>query len=157
MVFKFHAISHIGILFRDENNDIYILDSDIGQNMKEGCVMVQLLKDKLKKYKGDNILGFRSINKKIEYPKIKEIFNQDKDLDFDCWMLDWILSPLGIGNYFKDNNKVFCSEYIHSVLKRLNIVETNTPSYKISPQFFINCKRLDNGYSYGNLEFYKFK
>lgn len=147
--------THVGILFTDENQDVYILDSDVGQKVKDG-VRVQLLNDKIKRYKGSKVVGYRPINKEINYNILEEIFNKDKDLDFDCWMLDWILSPLGIGRLFKKDDRVFCSEYIHSVLKRCGVITNNTPSYEISPKYFLNCKKMDNGYSYGDIKYFRY-
>jgi len=153
--FSNSVFSHVGILFKDENGDIYILDSDIGQQVKDG-VRVQKLEDKIKKYKGIKVMGYRPINKEIDYKTMEEIFNQDKNLDFDCWMLDWILTPLGIGKLFKRDDYVFCSEYIHSVLKRCGVIENDTPSYKISPKYFLNCIKLDNGFEYDELKYFHF-
>lgn len=153
--FSNSLFSHVGLLFRDEKDDVYILDSDIGQNMKDG-VRIQLLDDKLKKYKGNQVLGYRSINKEINYDLIEDIINKDKDLEFDYWMLDWILLPLKIGSFFKNKDKVFCSEYIHSVLKKCGVICKNTDSYEISPKYFLNCKDMDNGFSYEEIKYYRF-
>lgn len=148
--------SHVGMLFREispfTNEDIlYIWDSDLGQNTKDGP-RVQVLKDKLKLYKGEKICMWRQLSgKRPSTENILEVIKKYMDGEMDKNMLSYFM---GI---FKEKNKYFCSELIAETLKNLGIMENIKKSYKYLPcHFENNIEGLNMEYEYGLNKFIKF-
>ena len=156
--------SHVGILFKEydkktKTEEIYILDSDLGQGYKEG-VRVSHLKTKLERYKGFRIGAIKKLNGKNrpDTLDILKLFEKYKNHDFDHVILTWFTANYpNIHKYFKNENRVFCGEFIALILQDLNILKRNKlPSWYVPGDFYTNKIDLESGYSCGTSYFFLF-
>jgi hypothetical protein len=146
--FSGSVYSHVGILIK-EDTDIYIWESDLGQHAKDGPRIIKFT-DKLKNYKGSPYLLWRPLvcQSRPTIDTIMTIVNRYKDAQFDNRMLSWFF-PFKFGEYFKDENKIFCSELVAITLQQLNILTQSSLPTTYSPQDFVNnIKGLNSNYSY---------
>jgi len=159
--------SHIGLLFV-ENNEIFVLDSDLGQKMKEG-VRVQKLNDKLVKYKGIRIGAIKRINfftenhsnrintkEKIPTSKFINLIEKNKNVGFDNKMLTWFFGDIPVlRDIFRNKNQVFCSEFAAKCLMELEIIKKDEPT-KYGPGDFYRKFDVISKYDYSKPEFFSF-
>lgn len=141
--------SHVGILFREKNQEgesiLYIWECDLGQGYNNGPRVV-LAKDKLKKYKGNIIAGWKKFQKdRPSTSNILECVNKYIKYDFDNVMGSWFFSgvPL-IYKLFKYQDKVFCSELVAMTYQDLGILPKKDKAFSYSPGTFF---RDENNFS----------
>lgn len=137
------AFSHSGLLFRENSPSgesiLYVWEADIGQGSRTGP-RVMVLKNKLERYKGFKILGW----KRLEGPrpstkKILEIVERHSTKSLDSQMWPWIFENLGLSplnRWVKDKQKVFCSELLGITLQDLKIMHPKVIPYSLSPRNF---------------------
>jgi hypothetical protein len=116
-----------------ENNDVYIVEADIGQQSKEGVRVIPFLK-KIKHYKGvDKIFGWRQMNIH-NLPNIKEriieSFKKQFNKKLDNSMLSYVFKRK------RTNNDVFCSEFICNVFCDITNKKSSTQCNFYSPKDF---------------------
>lgn len=149
--------SHCSFIFRDvdENTgkDIaYIFESDLGQGSKDGP-RVMRLKDKLDRWKGENIIAWKKYNGDIKTYDILKIatFYHINNYDFDNKMYSWFFSSNPNSffyKYVKDEKKVFCSELVADVLQKLGIIsKDHTPSWYTPKDIFEYPFKYPKNYS----------
>jgi len=152
--------SHVGLMFVDDiDGEIYVLDSDLGQNMKDG-VRIQKLTDKLRKYKGMKIGAIKrvKINSSIPSSKFLELIEKYKNVDFDDKMLTWFFGDISfMRNLFENKKKMFCSEFVAECLEKLGILSESSkkPSY-YGPGDFYRTFKTKQDYTYEKPEFFRF-
>lgn len=135
--------SHVGLVVRDIGEDrdvlqqgsVYIFDSDIHHGSR-----LQLLDDKVKKFKGDQIIGWKrlspGITDPLEYQKYLSIMHSMLNKEFDNRMLTWYFSDYDwLWSYFKKDT-YFCSEIISIILYRMGIISEGKKFVSYSPGDF---------------------
>lgn len=157
--------SHCGIIIKDFDGENkgplvpYILESDLGQGYKDGP-RVMRLKDKFERWKGHNNVGWRRfIGKRPSKYDLLRLSQMYIHLEFDKSLMAWFFADdtksLGY-EYFKDDDKIFCSELVADILQKLNILsKTHHPSW-YTPENFASGKGIDlkNGL-FSSLEVFK--
>jgi len=126
------GFSHIGMLFW-EDSTLYITESDVGQGSKNGP-RVMKLEDKLKRCQKNTeseVLWLRC-RYTIDTSSILQALPKYMDQDFDSYMLSWFYSPL------KVKGKMFCSEYITSLLSDLGILDRSEVAVYTSPESYLS-------------------
>lgn len=141
------AFSHVGMIIREKANEktgvpeeIYIWEADLGQSYRDGPRVIKL-RDKLARYTGENIIGWKQLSgfikgEKLEIPseKIMKIVEEYKNHSFDFSMIRWLF-----GNWAsKKEGKVFCSELIALTLQHpsIYILSNKVPAHSYSPGSF---------------------
>lgn len=156
--------SHVGMLFRETHPEtkedvLYIFDCDLGQGTKDG-VRVMPLEEKLRKYKGFKIGGYRRLIG-LEKPSTHEIIKligEMSHIDMDESIVTWWVAnyPL-LHARMKDENKMFCSEFVAEVYKKLNIMKDSRLSAWYSPKnFHVSQPDLQEGYTLGECLYFDF-
>ncbi len=150
------VFSHVGFLFRevnpDGNNIVYIWEADVGQGSRNGP-RVMALEDKLARYHGHKVLGWRQLSG--PRPSLKEILKlvpkySKKTLDTEMW--SWVLN-----GFVKDDKKVFCSELTAMTLQDLKILDSKELPCGYSPQnFHEKLRGLKSQYNYSKTIFIRF-
>lgn len=140
--------SHVGMIVK-ENDEIYVLDSDLGHKMKDG-VRIQKLRIKLDRWKGFKVIAIKKLINKPE--NIHELLlictGKYKPLDFDNKMFSWFFEKVGKGDYFKSTDSVFCSEFVAMVLQDLGIITDSRKPYSYSPLDFYESASYENPQHY---------
>jgi len=127
--------SHVGIILV-ENDIVYILDCDVGQNYKDG-VRVMELEKKLERYKGSKIGGIRHIKTPLPNQLLLQQVEKYKNIELDDYMWTWCVSKYpALLKLIKDENKMFCSEFIATILMNINQLSTNETPQSYTPQKF---------------------
>lgn len=159
--------SHIGFLFREKHpetgeNVIYVWESDLGQNTKDG-VRILPLKNKLQLYGGCKIAA---IKKLLVYPlverpstqKIVGLIGDYIDLEFDHKILSWWTANFPVlYRLIKDDTTIFCSELIAAIYQKLGILRKDKVSAWYSPgDFHRSTLDFEKGYGLGNTTFFSF-
>lgn len=155
--------SHVGFLFRETNptakkDVVYIWEADVGQGSKDGP-RVMALKDKLDRYHGFKILGWKKLlGPRPSLGRILEVVPKYSDKTLDTQMWPWVLSnSSALSNWSKDTQKVFCSELVAATLQDLKILDTKVSPYGYSPQdFHENLQGLLPPYYYQETIFVRF-
>lgn len=121
--------SHVGLILV-ENGKRYIWDADIGQGKREGP-RVQLLEEKMRRYKGHKIIGVRKlIGGELPLEKVKSIVNRYTAYEFNNTMFSWLLSNFPILSKMISGKRVFCSELIALTLQELGVMsKTKIPAW----------------------------
>lgn len=159
--------SHVGLLFREVHPEtkediLYIWDCDLGQGAKEGP-RVMPLKQKLDKYKGCKMGGYRPIishhHNDLSTPSILEIISQYVDKGFDDKILTWwVADSKALYTLIKNEDTLFCSELIASTLQSLNVMKKDKrPAWYNPGDFYKGTLPLQPGYVYGESKFFRFK
>lgn len=150
--------SHVCMVFRDPNgaidetpeNTIFIWETDLGQNYKEGPRIMRL-SEKLDRWKGSKIgMWLRYIPPDplgLDRPLTSDILAiaqeyLDAEIEMDINMLSWFFSSWPESFIFKllKNKKVFCSELVVDTLQRLGIVaRVRHPSF-YTPENFVRSE-----------------
>ena len=139
--------SHVAIIFEDsrnvinptKENTLFVFESDVGQNMKDGPRVMRLA-DKLNKWKGDKIGMVRKYyGERPSTLNIINLINQYVGRGMDLNMLSWFFaghpnSP--IFKYLKSENKMFCSELVAETLQNLGYIKKNRHPASYTPQDF---------------------
>lgn len=166
------CFSHVAMLFRtlDVNDSTktvaYVWESDLGCRAKDGPRVIRL-KDKLKRYKGYRIGGYRklianSVAIKPNESQLLDIITRYVDKDFDEYIMSWFVSgnnaiSQAIYNTIKNEDTVFCSELVASTLRDIKILPSDRkPSWYSPASFLYNMLRYNDGYSYGPLKIFDF-
>jgi hypothetical protein len=161
------VFSHVGFLFREihpetKEDILYIWDCDIGQKSKDG-VRIMPLKEKLDRYKGFKICGWRRfVGERPDTKKIVDLIGNYLNLDFDSKIVTWWVSrktPDGGGLYrlFKDQTKVFCSELLAMTLQDLNILHPTRIAASYSPaDFEKDIPSLNLRFTYLPINYFEF-
>ena len=163
--FSDSPFSHVSLVIKEEvfsensssESELYLWETDLGQKTKDGPRIIKL-KDKLELYKGDKIVGWKSLSSSLlprpTSEKIMEVVKEYKSLDFDDTMIRWILGRLAS----QSDKVVFCSELIALTLQhpKINILNDDIPAHSYSPGSFekksIN-QSLKKGYSYNDMKY----
>ena len=160
--------SHVGLLFREKHPEtgeevLYIWDSDLGQQTKEGPRVLEL-KNKLERYRGYPYLMWRKL--KGPRPSTEAILRVVQDYaghEFDNKILTWwtsegVLSPFY--RWAKSDDKVFCSELVALTLQHeaVGMLDSSKRAAWYSPASFTHesIAGLHPNYSYGTRQFVKF-
>lgn len=159
--------SHVGMLFREQHpvtgkNILYVWDSDLGQQTKDGPRVLELEK-KLERYHGYPYLMWRRLNgKRPSTQSILNVVAEYQDLDFDHKILSWWVStsPL-LYRAVKSKDKVFCSELVAMTMQHpsVDMLDQNLFPAWYSPGTFAqdNIPGLKKNYSYSSRRFVKFR
>jgi hypothetical protein len=152
--------NHVAIVFRDIDWDAspptliaFIAEADLGQGYKEG-VRVMRLADKLKRWKGEKIGGFKRLMS-VNRPSTNDILlTIEKYLAYgmDRSMMCWLFSsyPQSIFyKYFKPEKSFFCSEFVATILCKLGIQKTKNADAFTPEDFFSDSIELEKEYTYG--------
>ena len=136
------VFSHVGMLFRESHPDtkedvLYIWEADIGQGSRKGP-RVMFLKDKLQRYKGLKVFGWRQlIGPRPLTERILELVPRYSKMTLDSQMWPWILSSsLPLSRWSKNSKKVFCSELLTMTLQDLKMLDPKETPHRYSPQDF---------------------
>lgn len=133
-----YYFSHCGIIIR-YSNELFVLECDmdnkydiISNNEHKYGVHLISLNDKLRDYTG-NIFGYCKLEKdNINISKLNNIINEYKNIDFNNNIFAWYSSKLkynNISKFLKNNNKMFCSEFVAHVYQKMGIFkEINDPN-----------------------------
>ncbi len=145
--------SHIGLLISTDNQ-IYIWESDIGQQSKDGCRIINL-ENKLEKWKGYKIAAWKRLisdtSEEIDEKDLLTTINKHIDKTIDSSCLSYFF------NTCKKEKEVFCSELIALSLQDLNIISGKRNACTFSPETFLNNKiSYNNGFSYSNTKYFYF-
>ena len=156
--------SHVGIIIKSDNEKIYILECDLTnlydyltkKNNKYGAHLL-LLEEKMKSYDG-NKFGVRKLIKKNKINKklLIKILKLSIIIKFEDNSLIWLLAHLKMDNLSKllnDDDKMFCTQYVAEIYKKLGILKNNTKSNLITPRDLAN----DNFEINKNFKFDKIK
>jgi hypothetical protein len=139
--------SHVAIIFEDyrgvknptKENTLFVWESDIGQNTKEGPRIMKL-SDKLNKWKGDKIGMIRKYyGPRPSTLNIMNIVVQHIGKGMDLNMTAWFFSEFPdstIFKHFKKNGEMFCSELVAKTLQSLDIIEDDRHPASYTPQDF---------------------
>ena len=148
--------SHVGMVIKIDNHT-YLWECDIGQNKKTG-VRVIYLDEKLRSYKGSNIIAIRRINKKVVdniedfNDKLSNIVSTQINKNFDQEMYVWISDFFG-----REKNTMFCSELIAYTLHHLGLLKLDKKYFQYSPQDFLSTDFTNEGKKlYSQPEFFIF-
>jgi len=133
--------SHVGLLLK-EDDKIYIIDADAGQGHKSGT-RVQLLSDKMKRYKGHKIFGWKQISHKLDNTKILQNLHKHIHKDLDTNLTAFAFPS--IRNNSKNQNTIFCAELIAHILSDSGYLNLTKDCVQYSPKDFINIQ-LNTGY-----------
>jgi hypothetical protein len=151
--------NHCSIVLRDldrdrgegEGHDIpFIFESDVGQGYKDGP-RVMRLEDKLKRWKGDKILGWRrymgGASPTEVKDKILEVATQfyREGYSFDNTFYSWFLSGSTLFKLVKDPKKVFCSELVADTLQKAGILLADHPPCWYTPEYFFSKVESEKG------------
>ena len=127
--------SHVGMIVV-ENETTYILDCDVGQGYKDGVRLMELDK-KLKRYKGAKIGGMRHTKTPLPLPIVLQQVEEYKNIDLDDYMWTWCVSKFPtLLKMIKDKDKMFCSEFIATILMNMGKIPLNPPPQSYTPQKF---------------------
>lgn len=142
--------NHCAIVLRDRDllngeDTPFIFESDIGQGYKDGP-RVMRLDDKLKRWKGDKILGWRRYmgegitSKDSIRAKILEVATKcyKEGYGFDNTFYSWFLSSSDFFKLVKDPRKVFCSEIVADTLHQIGILSSDHPPCWYTPEYFFS-------------------
>jgi len=109
--------SHVAMVFT-ENDIVYILEADAGQGYRYGPRIIPL-ETKLKKYKGDTIVGYRQyIGPFIHPSRITHHAAKYMSTTLDVYMYAYWTS------WCKRYDRMFCSELLMNILKELGMVHS---------------------------------
>jgi len=130
-------VSHVGLIVREVDNETgesipYIFEADYGGGHKDGIRLMKL-KDKLDRYKGDKIGGWRRW--KGRRPTIEQMLSivgkyTSQNYTMDPSMLCWIFSNRPEGMMYRMFRKpgdktIFCSELVIMCLRELKMIQSD--------------------------------
>ena len=162
------VFSHVGFLFREvhpktHEDIVYIFDCDLGQGTKDG-VRVMPLRDKLHRYGGFRVGAWKKLlsQNRPTTEKILELVPKYLPLEFDDKILTWWVAKKGeqgaLYHFLKNQQKVFCSELVASILQSLHILKKDrVPAWYCPGYFHENRLFLEKDYSYGRSLFFDFQ
>lgn len=134
-VYTGSCYTHVAFVFRDLDEEqtppvevAFIWEADLGQGYRDGA-RVMRLSDKLKRWKGRPVIGWRKSKERPDKQSILKSINQNVKLDMDSSMVAWIFP------FLKQPNKVFCSELVALTLQDLGMLGKTRPS-SFSPKDF---------------------
>jgi len=136
--------SHVGIIIKSNSGKIYILECDLTnlydyltkKNNKYGAHLLSF-EEKMKSYAG-NKFGVRKLIKKNEINKklLEKILYFSIIIKFEDNSFKWFLAHLKIESLSKllnNDDKMFCTQYVAEIYKKLGIFKNNTKSHLITP------------------------
>ena len=170
--------THISMVFRDyEKGDsggqcLYCWEADVGQKYRSGPRIIRL-RDKLERYKGSSIMGWKALNKgrrptSNQLLKIASAYLSYR-MDLCILGIRWVVSralaltPCGGGKVqtFLHSNifeQVVCSELIAETLQQIGILGYDPPASQYAPADWLynnlNCTPSD---AYGPTYFFRSK
>jgi hypothetical protein len=135
-VYTGSCYTHVAFVFRDLDEDLnpptevaFIWEADLGQGYRDGA-RVMRLSDKLKRWKGHPVIGWRKSKNRPDKQSILKFINQNIKSEMDSSMLTWAFP------FLKQPNKVFCSELVALTLQDLGLMDGGTRPSSFSPKDF---------------------
>lgn len=153
--------SHVGLIFKEEDfsgeSILYIIDCDLGQKAKDG-VRVMKLKDKLERYKGYRIGGYKKIKgADLNQECVLSSVEKYKKVDFDHKILTWWVSEIPkIREIVKNKNTMFCSEFIAEIFMECGVMDRKSKAYSFSPENFNKMSKISDTHSFEETRFFEF-
>lgn len=130
--------SHISLIIRSEKgNQIWLWESDIGQHHKDGPRAITL-ENKLKKWKGDNIVRVCKTGLKIDPTKLNTLIQNILPQSMDYDMLSWMF-----GKSYKPPQTWFCSELVVYTLNNTTKWKSIGEAFRYSPKRIV-CEMIDD-------------
>ena len=134
--------SHVALIF-EEDNTLFVWESDVGQGTKDGPRIIKLI-DKLNRWKGDKIGMIRKYQSyDFQIPPstkhILDIATNYVNRGMDTSMISWFFSNFPnsyIFQYLKRNKDMFCSELVAETLQHLEIIKCDKNPVSYTPQDF---------------------
>jgi len=137
--FTFSKWSHTSMLYRDEKNNLYVLECGAYRSAKYTGVNLIPFNIWLKLNKNCPICWVK-IKKEIENYKIYHIYDKYKKTDFSGTIPD-LIPALKRNKYIKNENKsFFCSQFIMTILQDLNIINKKLSTNSFSPNDYCEQK-----------------
>lgn len=137
----FHSpISHVGVVYRDEGDNVFILESKFGFSSETNGVVLTPLDEFVKRYKaGDySAVYTRKLNvKRNQYfnDTVKYILKIVCHKKYDTNPFDWIKILTNEQNY-QHTNEFFCSALVAFCFIKLGVLDAELPWSIISPDVF---------------------
>src|SRR5208282_263652 len=108
--------------------EIYVWEADLGQRHRSGARVV-LLRDKLSRYKGLRIGGWKRCLRSINLDDAMKVVNKYITYEMDRLMMSWLTSKR-----HESDRRVFCSELIALTLQEMNLLSRKKQAVTYSPK-----------------------
>jgi len=122
--------SHVGMIIR-AGDDLFLWEADYGSGYKNGP-RVMKLEEKLKRYKGYPIIGWRQWKgSPINTDTLIDIMKKYMTKKMDTSLVSWVLPRL------ENSETTFCSKLIASTLADLGYLKLDAKACTYSPKWFL--------------------
>jgi hypothetical protein len=159
------VFSHVGLIIK-LNDIVFILECDLDgsydflskKENKHGVHLVQL-DEKIYNYDG-YMFGYKKlINGKINKNELDKLIKLTNNISFDTSHLN-LLGTVFKNNLYSrmlnTNNKMFCSQYLAFIYKKLGIIEDKMLDCQFSINDFLKDFDTINNYKYDKIQYFKF-